>query len=56
MLLSCSLDYSLAVLLPEAGLTDLKSPDRKALCAAAHARPRTPPARAHACPSPVSHL
>ena len=31
LLLSCSLDYSLAVLLPEAGLTDLELPDRQAL-------------------------
>ena len=34
LLLSCSLDYSLAVLMPEAGLTDLDLPDRQALCAA----------------------
>eukprot|EP00320_Phaeocystis_rex_P014607 CAMPEP_0119091714 /NCGR_PEP_ID=MMETSP1178-20130426/157232_1 /TAXON_ID=33656 /ORGANISM="unid sp, Strain CCMP2000" /LENGTH=189 /DNA_ID=CAMNT_0007075241 /DNA_START=25 /DNA_END=590 /DNA_ORIENTATION=- len=31
LLLSCSLDYSLAVLLPEAGLTKLELPDRQAL-------------------------
>jgi hypothetical protein len=31
LLLSCNLDYSLAVLLPEAGLTDLELPDRQAL-------------------------
>ena len=34
LLLSCSLDYSLAVLLPEAGLTDLGLPDRQAMCVA----------------------
>lgn len=45
MLLSCSLDYSLAVLLPEAGLTDLERPDRKALCVAAPACPH--PTRPH---------
>ena len=31
LLLSCNLDYSLAVLLPEAGLTDLELPVRQAL-------------------------
>ena len=31
LLLSCSLDYSLAVLLPEAGMTDKELPDRQAL-------------------------
>ena len=33
LLLSCSLDYSLAVMLPEAGLTELELPDRPALAA-----------------------
>lgn len=31
LLLSCSLDYSLAVLLPETGMTDKELPDRQAL-------------------------